>query len=59
MPHWNKMGVLLALAATFAVVQGQVSSSWPHDYPGKPSGHLSPKWQSCTFLEALPSVPCS
>lgn len=38
------------LAVVLPLVVAQVPptpSSWPHDYPGKPSGDFSPEWQSC------------
>ena len=28
-------------------------SSWPHAYPGMPSGDFSPEWQDCTFHRLL------
>ena len=41
--------VLVALIASLAVAQlPPTPSSWPQDYPGKPSGDFSPDWQSCT-----------
>ena len=30
-------------------------SSWPHDYPGKPSGDFSPEWQACELYHSLSS----
>ncbi|KAI0629365.1 alpha/beta-hydrolase [Trametes polyzona] len=33
----------------------QVPSSWPHDYPGKPSGDFSPAWQD--YFEVKGSLP--
>ncbi|EJF59037.1 alpha/beta-hydrolase [Dichomitus squalens LYAD-421 SS1] len=38
---------LLALVASFVSAQlPPTPSSWPQDYPGKPSGDFSPEWQS-------------
>lgn len=39
----------LALSASVGLAYGQVSNSFPHSYPGKPSGDFSPAWQSCTY----------
>lgn len=39
----------LALSASIGLAYGQVSNSFPHNYPGKPSGDFSPAWQSCTY----------
>ena len=38
------------LVAALPLVHAQLStpSSWPQDYPGKPSGDFSPEWQKCT-----------
>ncbi|KAI8996603.1 alpha/beta-hydrolase [Trametes punicea] len=48
------------LAAILPFVAAQVPptpSSWPHDYPGKPSGDYSPAWQSYFEVkEPLPNV---
>ena len=38
---------LLLLAAYAALVRGQTVGTFPHSYPGKPSGDLSPEWQDC------------
>lgn len=39
---------LVVLIATLATAQlPPTPSSWPQDYPGKPSGNFSPEWQSC------------
>ena len=43
----QKLKCWVALATSVGLAQGQVSSSFPHDYPGKPSGGFSPEWQSC------------
>lgn len=37
---------LPALAAT-VLSQRSVPNSFPHDYPGKPTGDFSPEWQDC------------
>ncbi|KAI0333847.1 alpha/beta-hydrolase [Cubamyces sp. BRFM 1775] len=56
----TRVAALLALAA--AVVHGaypprDVPSTWPHDYPGKPSGDFSPAWQDYFEVkDALPNV---
>ncbi|TDL15661.1 alpha/beta-hydrolase [Rickenella mellea] len=40
-----------------ASVNAQVSNSFPHDYPGKPSGDYSPQWQSYfQVTDKLPNV---
>ncbi|KAI0773294.1 alpha/beta-hydrolase [Trametes elegans] len=48
----------LAVALPFADSQlPPTPSSWPHDYPGKPSGDFSPEWQSYFEVkDALPNV---
>ncbi|KAH8075870.1 alpha/beta-hydrolase [Cristinia sonorae] len=47
-------------AASFTLVLGQRGvqpPSFPHDYPGKPSGDLSPAWQSYfQVTEKLPNI---
>ena len=43
----NGFKSLIALSIVLVTVQGQVSNSFPHDYPGKPGGDLSPEWQAC------------
>ena len=30
----------------------KLENTWPHDYPGKPSGGFSPEWQNCKFLHS-------
>ncbi|KAI9065255.1 alpha/beta-hydrolase [Trametes sanguinea] len=43
-----RVNVLVACAATVVRAgypPSLVPSSWPHDYPGKPSGDFSPTWQ--------------
>ncbi|KAI0773295.1 alpha/beta-hydrolase [Trametes elegans] len=47
-----------AFALPFAVaLLPPTPSSWPQDYPGKPSGELSPDWQSYFEVkDALPNV---
>ncbi|KAI0773297.1 alpha/beta-hydrolase [Trametes elegans] len=58
--HLTRLGV--ALVATLTVVDAAyppeyVPSSWPHDYPGKPSTDLSPAWQDYFEVkDALPNV---
>lgn len=56
---------MLSLAAlTFALclentyAQGTPPpNSFPHDYPGKPSGDFSPEWQDCmSFSKYLQSI---
>ncbi|TDL15660.1 alpha/beta-hydrolase [Rickenella mellea] len=38
-------------------VNAQVSNSFPHDYPGKPSGDYSPQWQNYfQVTDKLPNV---
>lgn len=52
--HW------LTLASIVGVVCGQATSSWPHDYPGKPLGDLGPAWQGCTLhVASLPPKAAS
>ncbi|EAU90532.2 hypothetical protein CC1G_00916 [Coprinopsis cinerea okayama7 len=37
---------------------GPLPSSWPHDYPGKPSGDYSPAWQNYFRVQnPVPGVP--
>ncbi|RXW22148.1 hypothetical protein EST38_g3708 [Candolleomyces aberdarensis] len=50
--------VSLALAVLPLVVsQDSLPSSWPHDYPGKPSGDFSPSWQNYfRVTDPLPNV---
>ncbi|KAI0372590.1 alpha/beta-hydrolase [Pilatotrama ljubarskyi] len=46
------------LAAAFGLVVAELPptpSSWPHDYPGKPSGDYSPEWQS--YYEVKDQLP--
>ncbi|EIW58496.1 alpha/beta-hydrolase [Trametes versicolor FP-101664 SS1] len=46
------------LAVVLPLVLAQVPptpSSWPHDYPGKPSGDFSPEWQS--YFEVKDTLP--
>lgn len=51
---------LLLLSSAVGLVCGQVSSSWPHDYPGKPTGDFSPAWQEYfQITEPLPNVTFS
>ncbi|KAI0333871.1 alpha/beta-hydrolase [Cubamyces sp. BRFM 1775] len=54
------MRVAILLVLTVALVQGaylpsEVPSSWPHDYPGKPSGDFSPAWQP--YFEVKDPLP--
>ncbi|KAI0664279.1 alpha/beta-hydrolase [Cubamyces menziesii] len=47
-----------ALAVVLPLVVAQLPptpSSWPHDYPGKPSGDFSPEWQS--YFEVTDPLP--
>ncbi|KAI0792052.1 alpha/beta-hydrolase [Abortiporus biennis] len=55
--------VALSLYCSWAHAQGSVNnpvpveSSWPQDYPGKPSGDYSPQWQNYfQVTETLPNV---
>lgn len=42
------------LLTPYAVCQDPtLPSSFPHDYPGKPSGDFSPVWQKCARLHEL------
>jgi hypothetical protein len=46
------LAVALVTVASNVLAQGPTppdSNSYPHDYPGKPSGDYSPAWQSCVF----------
>ncbi|TCD69154.1 hypothetical protein EIP91_008631 [Steccherinum ochraceum] len=44
------------IAASSLLVNAQnLSSSFPHDYPGKPSGDLSPAWQ--TYFQVTSPLP--
>ena len=50
----------LVFGAFVGIVHGQAQLpgvGFPHDYPGKPSGDLSPEWQSCQYLLAV-SIQC-
>lgn len=38
----------ILLSACVLSQSGPPPSSFPHDYPGKPSGDFSPLWQNCT-----------
>lgn len=40
---------------TFAASQDPtiLPNTFPQDYPGKPSGNLSPQWQKCSYLCSL------
>ena len=38
------------VVSTCAQNSSDIPNSFPHDYPGKPSGDFSPEWQDCTFL---------
>ena len=51
----NTIIELLSLAVTSAVLvraqygpYGEDTGSFPHVYPGMPSGDFSPEWQNCT-----------
>lgn len=46
-------GYIVAIAATLTATHAQAISSWPQDYPGKPSGDFSPEWQSCSSHHIL------
>ncbi|KAJ7117599.1 alpha/beta-hydrolase [Mycena epipterygia] len=49
--------VFLALAAVSAVMSDTLPSSFPHVYPGKPTGDYSPAWQKYFEVTApLPNV---
>ncbi|KAJ3559619.1 hypothetical protein NM688_g231 [Phlebia brevispora] len=43
--------LFLAIAIVIAGVQGQATSSWPHDYPGMPKGEFSPAWQKSLAVD--------
>ena len=45
--RWLTLSALLGAAQAQTGSPGQLPSSYPHDYPGKPSGDYSPEWQSC------------
>ncbi|KAI0079340.1 alpha/beta-hydrolase [Panus rudis PR-1116 ss-1] len=53
---------IASIALGFAAAQGvndpqRAGSSWPHDYPGKPSGDFSPEWQDYFEVKGpLPNV---
>lgn len=52
MSRLASVAVLLALAVAdvhAAYPPRDVPSTFPHDYPGKPSGDFSPAWQSCMY----------
>lgn len=51
-----RTGLLVSLvvaAASYVHAQSNstesLPNSFPHDYPGKPSGDFSPEWQSCSY----------
>ena len=44
---------LACVGALAAAAGAQVTSSWPHDYPGKPSGDFSPEWQDCASFSVF------
>lgn len=56
--HSNMTGRRLAAFCAFALLSSvpfaasqdstALPSTWPHVYPGQPSGGYSPKWQSCS-----------
>lgn len=48
---WSTVGLL---AAFVVAVGGRATPSFPHVYPGMPSGDYSPEWQNC---ESHPSLP--
>ena len=39
--------VLAAVTLTFVSGQSSTAGSFPHAYPGMPTGDFSPEWQSC------------
>lgn len=46
---------LTVCAVSAIVARGQsIPNTWPHDYPGKPSGDFSPQWQSCKHRSIPP-----
>lgn len=50
-PHFPPaimLSLWLVLSASMGLAYGQINASYPHDYPGKPSGDYSPEWQTCT-----------
>ncbi|OJT09784.1 Vitellogenic carboxypeptidase [Trametes pubescens] len=47
MPGFVYTAVLAVVLPLVAAQLPPTPSSWPHDYPGKPSGDFSPEWQSC------------
>ncbi|KAI0675833.1 alpha/beta-hydrolase [Trametes maxima] len=53
--------LILATGAVHAAYPPRdVPSTWPHDYPGKPSGDFSPAWQSYFEVKGpLPNVSFS
>ena len=44
----------LVVLASGVAAQGSVPNSFPHDYPGIPSGEFGPEWQDCEFVDVLP-----
>lgn len=53
-PLMSKLRALVGFLAAVRLVCAQpgpvrpLPNTFPHDYPGKPSGDFSPAWQSCT-----------
>lgn len=44
--------LVLALFASSAFCQPTPPNSFPHAYPGEPTGELSPEWQRCESMVA-------
>ncbi|KAL5531955.1 hypothetical protein ACEPAF_5518 [Sanghuangporus sanghuang] len=49
--------VALAFVLSVTHVRSQANSSWPHVYPGKPSGDFGPEWQNYFQVnDTLPNI---
>ena len=50
------VGLAAVVASSVRAQSGNESlpSSFPHDYPGIPSGEFGPEWQDCEFVDVVP-----
>ena len=47
------VGLVVLAGSGRSRAQDEVPNSYPHDYPGKPSGDFSPEWQECEWMSLL------
>ena len=51
------VGLVVLAGSGRSRAQDEVPNSYPHDYPGKPSGDFSPEWQECVCMSLLLLIP--